>query len=321
MTTLQRVLSLRDAVAIGIGGTVGGGVYVLIGEAVDAAGPAALVSLVIAFAAALVIALPYAELARRLPLAGGPYAFARTLGPRWGYAAGLVYWLAYVFVSGYVTLGFGRYLGVNPTVGALALIAGCLMLNLAGVKLSARAQQALVGTAILGLAGFALYRLPEMHAANFTPHGAGGVFHASLLFFLAFGGFDMVAAAGEEVENPERNLPRAILITLGTVLVLYLAVTAAVVGSGKPLAGGLISLVALLTTAATANAVLIVTSRVTFAMHRTNVNHHLALNATLMAAVAGSGSIALATRIGGFLYALHFVAPAGGLCAGGRCSS
>src|SRR5690349_20217795 len=119
MTTLQSVLTLRDAVAIGIGGTVGGGVYVLIGEATDIAGTAALISLVIAFAATLAIALPYAELARRIPLAGGPYAFARTLGPRWGYAAGTVYWLAYIFVSGYVTLGFGDYLGLGRTAGAI----------------------------------------------------------------------------------------------------------------------------------------------------------------------------------------------------------
>jgi APA family basic amino acid/polyamine antiporter len=313
MTTLQRVLGLRDAVAIGIGGTVGGGVYVLIGAAAGSAGPAALVALGIAFAAALAIALPYAELACRMPLAGGAYAFARAVfGERAGVAAGLVYWLAYVFVSGYVTLGFGTYLGLPHTLGALGLIAACLLLNLIGVKVSARAQQVVVAAAILGLAGFALYRLPDVHAGNFSPfapHGPGSIFHAALLFFLAFGGFDMVAAAGEEIEQPERNLRRAILITLATVLVLYLAVAVTVIGSGRALAGGLVAPIALLTTAATANAVLIVTSRVTFAMRRSDLKRHLAFNAALMAVVAATGSVALAARVGGFLYALHFVAP------------
>jgi amino acid transporter len=81
---LRRKLGLREAVALGMGGTVGGGIFVLVGTAVALAGPAALVAFLVAFAAALVIALPYAELSCRLPLAGGGYAFARrVLGPHW----------------------------------------------------------------------------------------------------------------------------------------------------------------------------------------------------------------------------------------------
>jgi basic amino acid/polyamine antiporter, APA family len=114
------------------------------------------------------------------------------------------------------------------------------------------------------------------------------VLAASLLAFLSFGGFDMVAAAGEEVERPEHNLPRAILLTLAAVLGLYLTVTLVAVGTvpaarlgpsgapltdaalafGGPLGRRLILACALLTTAATANAVLVVTSRIVFAMAR-----------------------------------------------------
>ena len=149
-----------------------------------------------------------------------------------------------------------------------------------------------------------------MHAANLTPHGAGGVFHASLLFFLAFGGFDMVAAAGEEVENPERNLPTSDSRSPSGPCWSSTSQSQPGHRLGEATTGGVISLVALLTTAATANAVLIVTSRVTFAMRRTDLRDHLALNAILMAAVAASrADIALVTRVGGFLYALHFVAP------------
>jgi basic amino acid/polyamine antiporter, APA family len=339
-------------VALGVGGTVGGGVYVLVGAAAGAAGPAALVAFGIAFLAALAIALPYAELACRYPLAGGGYAFARALlGRRVGFLMGWGYWGAYLFVSGYVTLGFGGYLedvtGVPVVVGALGLVACCTALNLRGVRLSGRVQGAIVAVAILGLSAFALWGLPSVSAERFEPffpEGPDGVLVASLLAFLAFGGFDMVAAAGEEIEEPERNLPRVILITLGSVLVLYLLVCLVALGvesastlgdSAAPLATaaegfggagarGLVICTALLTTAATANAVLLVTSRIAFAMARDGLlprrlaavdegsgvpRAALALNALLLGAVAAGGSVELAAAVGGFLYVLHFVPP------------
>src|SRR6266516_2746714 len=136
---LRRVLNLREAVALGIGGTIGGGIFVLVGTAIGQAGPGAVLSFALAFLASLLIALPYAELACRYPLAGGGYAFARAvLGRHWGFFMGWDYWGAYLFISGYVTLGFGSYLnsllGIPPQVGALGLIAFCTIINLLGVK-------------------------------------------------------------------------------------------------------------------------------------------------------------------------------------------
>jgi APA family basic amino acid/polyamine antiporter len=350
--TLRRMLGLREAVALGIGGTVGGGIFVLVGAAAGTAGPAALLAYLLAFTASLAIALPYAELACRLPLAGGGYAFVRAvLGPRWGFLMGWGYWGAYVLLSGYVTLGFGGYLGaatgLPAPVGAVALVAACTAVNLLGVKVSGRAQTAVVLVALGGLASFAIWGLPGLDPSQlrpFAPHGANGVLAASLLAFLSFGGFDMVAAAGEEVERPERNLPRAILLTLAAVLGLYLTVTLVAVGtlpaarlgaSGAPLADaalafggpvghGLILACALLTTTATANAVLVVTSRVVFAMARDGfLPTHLAAvsprtgtpaaavvgNGLLMGAMAALGTVAVSAAVGGFLYVLHFMPP------------
>src|SRR5690242_16690705 len=108
---LRRVLTLREAVALGVGGTIGGGIFVLVGAAAGRVGPGALLAFVLAFCMSLLIALPYAELACRYPLAGGGYAFARALlGQHWGFLMGWGYWGAYIFISGYVTLGFGGYL-------------------------------------------------------------------------------------------------------------------------------------------------------------------------------------------------------------------
>src|SRR6266540_575343 len=349
---LRRELGLREAVALGIGGTVGGGIFVLVGAAAGLAGPAALVAFLVAFVAALVIALPYAELSCRLPLAGGGYAFARrVLGPHWGFVMGWGYWGAYVFVSGYVTIGFGGYLravtGLPAAAGAVALVAASTALNLLGVKVSGRVQTLVVLVAVAGLAGFVLWGLPDValdRLQPFLPNGAHGVFLAALVAFLSFGGFDMVAAAGEEVERPERNLPRAILLTLTTVLGLYLLVAVVALGtvpaarlgvSAAPLAeaaaafagqGGrhLVVLIALLTTAATANAVLVVTSRIVFAMARDGLlpERLAAVRAAtgapwaavlasglLLAIVGAAGTVAFAAAAGGFLYVLHFVPP------------
>ena len=349
---LRRVLNLREAVALGIGGTIGGGIFVLIGTAIGRAGPGALLSFALAFLVSLLIALPYAELACRYPLAGGGYAFAKAvLGRHWGFLMGWDYWGAYLFISGYVTLGFGSYLhsllGIPPLVGALGLIAFCTIINLLGVKLSGRVQSLIVLLALVSLVGFGLLGLPHLTMRYYMPllpNGIGGVISAALLAFLAFGGFDMVAAAGEEIQRPERTLPLAILLTLGAVLGIYLLVTFVTAGilpwrtvgaASAPLAETAVALfgpagrqfmaiAAILTTAATGNAVLVVTSRISFAMARdgllppllslvqprTNVPWlAIVLNGIFLALIALTGSIALVAAIGGFLYVLHFVFP------------
>lgn len=349
---LRRELGLRDAVALGVGGTIGGGVFVLVGVAAGAAGPGALVSFALAFAAALTIALPYAELACRYPSAGGGYASVQAvLGSHWGFLMGWGLWGAYLFASGYVTIGFGGYLsrmtGLPPMLGIVALVTVITAVNLAGVRVSGRVQSAVILLGIAALATFGILGLPSVEVDRldpFFPEGFGGVAQASLLAFLAFGGFDMVAAAGEEVADPKRNLPRAILLTLVSVLGLYLLVTFVAVGvlpykqlgvSPAPLAaaataflgpagGNLVAAAALLTAAATANAVLVVTSRVSFAMARdgllpTSLSRvreatgvpwvAVLLNGSLLGLVALLGSVKLVAAVGGFLYVLHFLPP------------
>ena len=349
---LRRVLTLREAVALGVGGTIGGGIFVLVGAAAGRAGPGALLAFVLAFCMSLLIALPYAELACRYPLAGGGYAFARALlGQRWGFLMGWGYWGAYIFISGYVTLGFGGYLhaltGLPTVPGALILIGISTAINLIGVRLSGLAQSIVIGVAIVALLGFGVLGLPHIRFIQFTPFlpsGFSGVVLATLLTFLAFGGFDMVAAAGEEIASPERNLPRAILLTLFIVLGLYLLVTFVALGtlpwnvlgsSSAPLAAAattflgpagrqLTAVAAILTTAATGNAVLVVTSRVAFAMARdgllpsplASVNSRtgvpwmaVLLNGFLLALVALTGSVLVVAAVGGFLYVLHFMFP------------
>ncbi len=349
---LRRTLGLREAIALGVGGTIGGGIFVLVGATVGFAGPAALLAFGLAFLASLLIALPYAELACRYPEAGGGYAFAReVLGRGWGFLMGWVFWGAYIFISGYVTLGFGGYLsaltGIPPLWGSLGLVVACTAINIAGVKISGQVQLAVIIIALTGLFGFAVLGTPSVELdrfENWLPNGFAGVLSAALIAFLAFGGFDMVAAAGEEIEKPERNLPLAILITLALVLVVYLLVAFVALGtldwrqlgaSSAPLADAAetflgetgvwaISVVAVLTTAATANAVLVVTSRISFAMARDDLlpaslaRVHPAtgapwvailVSAVMLALIALTGSLHISTAVGGFLYVTHFIPP------------
>lgn len=372
-TTLRQTMGLRETVALGVGGTIGGAIFILVGTAINQAGPlGALLSFVLAFLAAVLIALPYAELACRYPLAGGGYAFVQAvLGRYWGFLMGWVYAGSWLFIGGYVSLGFGKYLqqllfgkglqvfsGVLPIVGALSLIMGFVLINLTGGRLVGRVQKRIVLLAVVTLIGYGVVGLysaaTDLHGADISrfsqslPHGISGVLEVAPLAFLALAGFDMVAAAGEEVEKPKRTLPLAILLTLGIVLLLYLLVTAATAGvlprsalsSLSPLSDAadqlfgrpgqqLIAFAAALTTAATVNAVLVATSRITFAMARdgllprffarvhpstkvpwvATLTNGVILALIALSALSGSNVVLLLAAVGSFLYVLQFIFP------------
>jgi APA family basic amino acid/polyamine antiporter len=295
---LRRSLGLGRAVTLGLSGTIGGSIFVLIGPATGLAGPGVLLAFVVAFVAILLFALPYAELACNFPCAGGGYAAARaTLGEQWGFLVGWGYWGAWAAVGGTVTLGFGWYLhaltGLPSIPSALALVAVVTALNLGSPRLVSRAQTVVLLLGLGALLVFGLLGLPHAHAhptrfVPFLPHGLGGVAAAAPIALLALSGFDSIAAEGEEILRPERTLVRAILLTLVIALGVYLLATVVAVGtvpyvtlgaSSTPLTAAattflgpagarLIALAALLTTASTANAALGTGSRILFGMAR-----------------------------------------------------
>jgi APA family basic amino acid/polyamine antiporter len=156
---LPRTIGRGRAVALGLSGTFGGGIFVLVGPAVGYAGPGVLLAFVIAFLAALLFALPYAELAGRNPSAGGGYAATRaTLGERWGFVMGWGYWGAWIAIGGCACIGFGGYAhGLTgwPSVPcSLALVAGTRLLSLSHVRVLSWVQVAVVVLASGALAAF-----------------------------------------------------------------------------------------------------------------------------------------------------------------------
>ncbi|HEY7419881.1 MAG TPA: amino acid permease, partial [Ktedonobacteraceae bacterium] len=197
--SLSQTLGLPEIVALGIGGTIGGAIFILVGTAIDQAGPlGALFSFALAFLVAVVIALPYAELACRFPLAGGGYAFVQTiLGRHWGFFMGWAYGGAWLFIGSYVTLGFGGYLqrflseafpvagNVPHVVDALLLIIGIVIINLTGSQSLARLQKLIVMLALTALIGAGVIGLScaiiGFHGATISrfsltfPHGINGI--------------------------------------------------------------------------------------------------------------------------------------------------
>lgn len=289
-------IGVKEAVSLGIGGVIGAGIFVLSGVASGKAGPAVVLSFVLAFIASMILGLCYAELSSLFPKAGGPYAFAReAFGPRIGALVGWAYWGAWVSASGYVALGFGNHLalfvGIAPVQGAAGLIVVFVLLNLLGIRVSGRVQVTIMIAEITALVLFTAMGIPHIDVTNYTPFmpmGVVGVLGAALIGFLSLTGWDVIVVAAEEISDAKRNVPLAIFLSLVTVLLLYgglLLVANGVMpwyqlgqsstpiseasqrflGTRGPLILSSIILVAL---TATANSFLIVISRTAYAMSR-----------------------------------------------------
>jgi APA family basic amino acid/polyamine antiporter len=236
---LRRELGLADAVGIGFGAIVGAGIFAVTGIAAGVAGPAVLLALPLAGIAAAANALSSAELAARYPAAGGTYEYGYQLvHPLAGFAAGWMFLASKTAAAGTVGLAIAAYLeriapGLPGRGVALAAIALFTAVNARGIRKSATLNLAIVAAATLALLAFAAAAGVRFDAARlhpFAPSGPGGVMRAAALLFFAYTGYARVATLGEEVRDPRRTIPRAIVITVAGVSVLYLLVTAAAVG-------------------------------------------------------------------------------------------
>ena len=237
---LRRDLDLLDAIGIGLGAIVGAGIFVVTGVAAGIAGPAFLIALFIAAIAATANALSSAQLAAEYPHAGGAYEYGyRVLNPWAGFAAGWMFLASKIAAAGTVALGLAGYLetlvpGLPPRLIAVGVIVAFTALNYLGVKRSSRANLAIVtisvGTLLLFvIAGAGSFRIENLRP--FAPAGVGGVLEAAALLFFAYTGYARIATLAEEVREPRRVIPRAIVLTLGGAVLLYAGVAAVAVGA------------------------------------------------------------------------------------------
>jgi len=306
---LKRTLNLFDATAIGIGAIIGAGIFVVLGLAVGYAGPAVVISMIVAGIVALFTAISFAELSSAIPKEGGTYIFAyEMLNPFVAFVSGCMWLFAQIVAGSAVCIGLAGYfvsfeltlrdaglgglpllpLKIVAVTAALALTA----LNLVGLKHSARVNNVLVVVKILVLCFFVVigaFHINSQNYSPFSPNGVSGILQGAGFLFFAYLGFGRIAALGEEVKNPKRNLPLAIFLALAASIILYVmtgVVATGLVnykvlaGSGSPIADAAkatgsfsvvatVSLGALVATASVLLTNLLGLSRVSFAMART----------------------------------------------------
>lgn len=254
---LARRISLLHLTMLGVGATIGTGIFVALTAAVPQAGPSVLVSFVIAGITAALTALCYAELASVVPATGSSYSYAyATLGELPAFLIGACLLLEYGVSASAIAVGWGQYLNelLADTVGwrlpaaianppgaggvvnlpAVFLVGMCLTLLLRGAKESVLANTILVVAKLGVLVLFVGIALMHFHGANlhpFAPKGVAGIGAAASSIFFSYIGIDTVATAGDEVENPRRNLPLAIILSLVIVTATYILVAVAAVGA------------------------------------------------------------------------------------------
>lgn len=296
---LRRDLGLFDAFAIGLGAIIGAGIFVVIGAASSLAGPAMLLSLLIAGLVSALTAMSFVHLARMIPREGGGYEYAHELvSPFGGFISGWMWLLSNIVTGSAVALGFAGYLAVYiPLPENLMAAAACLIVtavNFWGAKESAIANNLLVIFKVVVLLVFVVLGLSLVEGAFFSPfapEGAMGVMEGAAVIFFAFSGFGRVAMISEEVRNPTRNVPLAIILALIVSALIYLAVAFVAIGlvgtgalslSSSPLTDAaaregdlmvnFVTIGALAATLSVLLTTLLGMSRVTFAMAR---NHDL----------------------------------------------
>ncbi|GGU77811.1 amino acid transporter [Lentzea flava] len=215
---LTRSLTLTDAVFVGLGSMIGAGVFAVFAPAAAAAGSALLVSLVIAGVIACCNALSSAWLAAKYPQSGGTYVYGRErLGRIWGDLAGWAFVLGKTASCAAMALTVGTYVGAPKPVAVAAIVA-LTVLNLTGVQKSALATRIIVIAVLLVLALTTVTARDAAAPADFLP---SGILPAAALLFFAFAGYARIATLGEEVKEPQKTIPRAVVIALAITLIVY----------------------------------------------------------------------------------------------------
>ena len=237
---LRRDLGLIDAVGVGLGAIIGAGIFVVTGVAAGVAGPAFIVALLIAGIAATCNALSSAELAASYPQSGGTYEYGyRLLHPLLGFSAGWMFLASKLAAGGTVALGFGSYFSklvpfADPRTSAVIAVVILTAANLFGIKKAGRLNTIIVAATLLALTAFVVAGIPSFDRANlqpFAPHGFSGIAEAAALLFFAYTGYARIATLGEEVNEPRKTIPRAVVITIVVSVVLYIAVALIAVGT------------------------------------------------------------------------------------------
>ena len=245
---LRRQVGLFGAIMMGLGSIIGTGVFVSIGIAAGIAGPAVVLAVALAAIVAICNGLSSAQLAANHPVSGGTYEYGYQYLNSWlGFTAGWMFLIAKSASAATAALGFAGYalsaLGLSRDILAPLALAAVLVVTLvvvSGIQRSNVTNIVIVSITLVSLVFFVLAGLPVISAANFAPFFAvgpgeagtlGALFHASALMFVAYTGYGRIATLGEEVHEPRRVIPRAIIVTMFVTMALYVAVAGVGIGA------------------------------------------------------------------------------------------
>jgi amino acid transporter len=242
-----QLLTLRGAVFLGIGAMVGAGIFALLGEAGAIAGSAVWISFLAAGLVSLALGYAMAKLGTRYPSSGGLITYLIQgfgNGRLVGVAAWLGYLTAIVVVGAMVAVSFGEYgsaivAGDNNDTGWTKVFASTLLLVttflcIIGPRTVDRAQSVIVIALLAVFAIFVLVTLTHLDTHLLAPTGypsATSIVSSVALTFFAYLGFAVISFTGGDLENPRRNMPRAMYVALGVTMVLYVAIALGVFGT------------------------------------------------------------------------------------------
>ncbi len=240
-TELKRDIKTPGAILMGLGSIVGTGIFVSIAIATQVAGSGIIIAIVIAAMLATFNGLSSAQLAAAHPVSGGTYEYGyRFLGSYFGFTAGWMFLVAKSASAATAVLGCIGYLFYAFDVGAgsTAIVIASIMLLLimtylvsGGISRSNRANKVIVLFTLLGLAALVVAGLftsgipTDPIADSFSDTSTSSILYASALMFVAYTGYGRIATLGEEVSEPRKTIPRAIILTMVCIVLLYLAVS------------------------------------------------------------------------------------------------
>ncbi len=297
-TNLVRTLSLPSAIAISIGGMLSG-IFVLPGVAFGITGPSVSLAFLVAGICIIPAVLSKAELATAMPKSGGTYVYIdRAFGPLFGVVSGIGLWLSLLLKSAFSLVGLSAYLYVlvelnsfYTTIVAIVSLLLVLVLNLFGVKKVGDAQLAIVGisvTSLVVLIVLGFNSVSVVPPTEFLSDGTLGFFSGVAFLYISYAGVTKIAAIAGEISQPEKNLPRTMIISLLLIMAVYVCVSMVLVrfvdGAalstdirpiytaaaeiGGPIAGYIAGVVGVMTLLSMANSGLLASSRFPFAMAR-----------------------------------------------------
>ena len=241
----RKPIGLWSAIAIGIGGMIGAGIFSILGIATEIAGNLVYISFIIAGVIAFLCAYSYAKLSSKYPSAGGPVIFLiRGFGD--GVLSGgfnILLYLGYIIVISVYAKAFGVYAATlfssNPspiiaTILAISIILFFTIINLLGAKAVGKSESLIVAIKVGILVGFAVigFFFIKISLLSFpTNISAGNVLTGAALLFMGYEGFGLISCTAGDIENPKKNIPRALYLTVIFVILIYVAVSIAVVGN------------------------------------------------------------------------------------------